>query len=106
MSVERLLRNIGLLAKFLTVKSWCEDDPGSPVALANGDEELSALCGELHFVAEDLRQAERRKRELYAWGTNPAFLAAWRDFEERYYDAVFDVAFVWGVELELVWTAV
>ena len=94
---------VAFLGKFRTVKNWCEDDPGSLVALADGDEKLSALCGELHFVAEELKQAERHKRELYAWGTNPAFLAAWRDFEERYYDAVSDVAVLswlgFGVEL-------
>ena len=55
------------------------------------DEVLREICVKLAKSGQSLRWAEQRRREMFSSPTDPAFIAAWRDFEERYQSVVMDV---------------
>jgi|AntAceMinimDraft_1070359.scaffolds.fasta_scaffold136419_2 hypothetical protein len=68
---------------------WAYLDPDGLFDFAAGDESVSNLCTQLSFAAHFLKMNERRARVLFAPPpVDPAFLAAWRDYEERYETAV------------------
>ncbi|WP_299809797.1 DUF4145 domain-containing protein [uncultured Roseibium sp.] len=77
---------------FNRLKEWFDDAPDLLAKQALGDEEAEKLCARLSQVGFFLTMNERRARSLFTGPVDPAFLAAWRDYEERY-QAV--VAGVW-----------
>jgi hypothetical protein len=83
------------MAIFAKVRAACEDDPGllEVEALGPGNEGLRQLCEHLTGVAIGLQENERRQRELFASPVNPAFIQAWRDYEERYYWKMITISF-------------
>lgn len=72
------------MALFTRLKDWSDDDPQGLFDFAAGDESVRDLCVNLSFAAHFLKMNERRARVLFAAPVDPAFLAAWRDYEERY----------------------
>lgn len=76
------------LSQFAKLKAWCDDDPDSLEAFAKDDESVERLCHELFWSASAIRHALRSARSAYIAPVNPAFKAAWREFEERYDEVV------------------
>lgn len=75
---------IDFMALFTRLKDWSDDDPEGLSDFAAGDESVRDLCAKLSLAAYLLKMNERRARVLFAAPVDPAFLAAWRDYEERY----------------------
>lgn len=69
---------------FARLKLWSDDAPEELADLAATDTSVRDLCTELSFAGRFLKMNERRARELFAAPVDPTFLAAWRDYEERY----------------------
>lgn len=82
---------IEFMALFSRLKLFCDDAPEELADLASSDSSVKDLCLELSFAAHFLKTNERRTRVLFAAPVDPAFLAAWRDYEERYESIVSDV---------------
>jgi len=75
---------IEFMTLFTKLKDWSDDDPEGLFDFAAGDESVRDLCVKLSFAAHFLKMNERRARFLFAAPVDPAFLFAWRDYEERY----------------------
>jgi hypothetical protein len=75
---------VNFLNLYSTLKDWCDDDPDAIFQLAVADKKFKDLCMRVLGAAERLHASERRHRQLFAAPTDPKFLSAWRDFEERY----------------------
>jgi hypothetical protein len=60
------------------------DDPTDILEMAPDDEPFRNLCIDLANIALSLSLAERKHRELFTAPVNPNFVAAWRDYEDRY----------------------
>ena len=75
---------VEFMALFAKLKDWSDDDPEGLFDFAASDESVKELCTKLSFAAHFLKMNERRARVLFAAPVDPAFLAAWRDYEERY----------------------
>lgn len=75
---------IDFMTLFTRLKDWCDDAPDELADLATSDSSVQELCNHLFHAARSLQMNERRARELFATPVDPAFLAAWRDYEERY----------------------
>ena len=73
---------------FAKLKDWSEDDPNSLPDLANTDEAIKTLCLELLKAAGILQKNERGDRELFTAPVDSKFISTWRDFEERFADAL------------------
>lgn len=82
---------VEFMALFAKLKDWSDDDPEGLSDFAASDESVKDLCTKLSFAAHFLRMNERRARVLFAAPVDPAFLASWRDYEERYESTVTDV---------------
>lgn len=72
------------MALFARLKDWSDDDPEGLFDFTASDESVRELCTRLSFAAHFLKMNERRARALFAAPVDPAFLAAWRDYEARY----------------------
>jgi hypothetical protein len=75
---------VRFLALFAKLRDWIDDDPESLGTLAENDESVKKICVELERTALDLRASENRERNLFAAPVDPKFVAAWRDYEQRY----------------------
>jgi hypothetical protein len=75
---------MAFLAAFARLKDWCDDAPETLGSFAAKDSSMRALCVKAYDAARPLREHERRTAEKFALPVNPAFQAAWRDYEERY----------------------
>ena len=84
---------VAFMTLFSRVKDWCDDRPEELSRMADGDEVLSELCEKLWEKANHMKRAERRRRELFASPVDTKFIEAWREFEQRYDRAVWEV--VW-----------
>lgn len=82
---------VKFMALFGRLKDWSDNSPEELADLAANDDSVKELCSNLSFAAHFLEANERRKRTLFAAPVNPAFLSAWRDYEERYASVVSDV---------------
>uniref|UniRef100_UPI004047FBCD hypothetical protein n=2 Tax=Yoonia sp. TaxID=2212373 RepID=UPI004047FBCD len=69
---------------FARLKQWCDDAPDELADFAKTDSSIHDLGISLSFTASFLKMNERRHRALFAAPVDPAFLLAWRDYEERY----------------------
>jgi len=68
------------MAGFQKLRNLVDNAPELIVSEARESNSLRSICIALFDVAYELRSMERGRRELYTSPTNPAFLAAWRDF--------------------------
>lgn len=75
---------VRFLLSYNRLRDIIDDDPAELVALAHDDPTLTDLCIQLGDAALALRLSERRVAELFAAPADPHFVAAWRDYEERY----------------------
>jgi len=75
---------VEFMALFARLKDRCEDSPERLLALAASDSGARTLCIDLSLAVAALRVHERRAHALFAAPVDPAFLASWRDCEERY----------------------
>lgn len=82
---------IEFMTLFARLKHFTDDAPADLADQAASDSSVMDLCTELSFAAESLKKNERRARVLFAAPVDPAFLAAWRDYEERYESLVSDI---------------
>jgi len=88
------------MALFSDLKSALSDQPDKLRSLENTDKKIIALCTQTELAGEVLRTAERRRRTLYASPVDPNFIAAWRDYEQRYARIVSSVS-LWALLGEL-----
>lgn len=79
---------VEFLTLFARLKHWCDDAPEELADFATTDSSVEKLCIQLSFAAKFLKMNERRARALFAAPVDPTFLAAWRDYEERYESVV------------------
>lgn len=79
---------VEFMSQFARLKDWCDDTPLGLAELAKSDSSIKDLCNKVRLAADFLKRNERRRRELFASPVDPAFLKAWRDFEERYVSVV------------------
>lgn len=93
-------KDSGEVIKFMSLlarlKDWLDDSPANLADMAETDPGVRDLCTQLSFAAHFLKMNERRARALFAAPVDPAFVAAWRDYEERYESVV---SGVWLSEL-------
>ena len=75
---------VEFMTLFARLKHWSDDAPEELADLAATDTSAKDLCIQLSFAARFLKMNERRAQALFAAPVDPAFLAAWRDYEERY----------------------
>ena len=75
---------VEFMTLFARLKRWSDDAPEELADLAATDTSAKELCIQLSFAARFLEMNERRAQALFAAPVDPAFLAAWRDYEERY----------------------
>ena len=69
---------------FQKLRDWIDDEPDGLNDLAATDESVEKLCDEVHWAAMFLSMNERRRRNIFAAPADPKFIAAWRDYEDRY----------------------
>jgi len=55
---------------------------------ASKDESIKDLCLKLLKAAGSIQKDERGERELFAAPVDSKFISTWRDFEERFADAL------------------
>ena len=79
---------IKFMTLFARLKHWSDDAPDELEELADNDDSIKALTGEVYLTAWVLKEYEFRGRSLFAAPVDPKFLDAWRDFEDRYADVV------------------
>ena len=75
---------VEFMTLFARLKDWSDDAPDELADLAATDASVKDICDQLGRAAFFLWRKEREQRELFATPVDPAFLAAWRDYEERY----------------------
>ena len=75
---------IEFMTLFARLRDWSDDAPEELAEFAANDDSVKDLCTKLSFSAHFLKMNERRTRALFAAPVDPAFLLAWRDYEERY----------------------
>ncbi len=75
---------VEFMTLFARLKLFSDDAPEDLADQAASDSSVRDLCTQLSFAAHFLKMNERRARLLFAAPVDPAFLAAWRDYEERY----------------------
>lgn len=93
---------VDFMTLFARLKLFCEDAPDELADQAATDSSVDDLCIQLGSAAGILKTYERRAPPLFAAPVDPAFLAAWRDYEERYESVV---SHIWETDLrrELGW---
>src|SRR5947209_4335351 len=98
--MNRVGKDSAEVVKFRTLferlKEWCDDAYDELGDLARTDSSVEDLCTQLYFAARVLKMNERRRRVLFAKPVDPAFITAWRDYEERYEAIVSDI---WATDL-------
>jgi hypothetical protein len=75
---------IEFMTLFSRLKLYSDDAPEGLADQAASDSSVRDLCTQLSLSAHFLKMNERRARVLFAAPVDPAFLAAWRDYEDRY----------------------
>lgn len=75
---------VKFMTLFARLKLYSDDAPEDLSELAANDSSVKDLCIQLSLAAHFLQVNERRARVLFAAPVDPTFLAAWRDYEERY----------------------
>jgi hypothetical protein len=75
---------VEFMTLFARLKDWSDDAPDELADLAATDASVKDLCDKLGHAAFFLWREEQQQRTLFAAPVDPAFLAAWRDYEERY----------------------
>lgn len=85
---------IEFMTLFARLKNWCDDVPEELFDFAKSDSSVKNLCKQLAQAVHVLKRNERRRQVLFATPVDPAFLKAWRDFEERYETVVKDIWFL------------
>jgi hypothetical protein len=79
---------VQFMARFARLKTYVDDDPTDLVSDAIRDESVRDLCADLAWDAITLELSERDDPELFSIGVDPAFIAAWRDYQKRYHGPV------------------
>lgn len=80
---------VKFMTLFTRLKSLSGDTPENIAKLAETDLEI---CTQLSLAAYSLRVNERKSRKLFSAPVDPAFIAAWRDYEKRYESILSDFA--------------
>ncbi len=82
------------MVAFQKLRDLVDDTPELIVSKALENETFEGLCYDVFLAANELRNKEHSRRELYASPTNPAFLAAWQDYNSKYSRPVGQVRYV------------
>lgn len=75
---------VNFMVLFARLKDWSDDAPNELAEFAASDSSVRDLCTKLFFAASSLKMNERRARSLFAAPVDPAFIIAWREYEEHY----------------------
>jgi hypothetical protein len=84
---------VEFMTLFTRLKDWCDDAPDELADLAKTDSSVEDLCSQLFHAANLLRDSEQRGPVLFTGPVDPAFIGAWRDYEQRYETVVSDIEF-------------
>jgi hypothetical protein len=79
---------VNFMRLFAKLREWSDDDPDSLPDVANSDESIKDLCLELLKAAGSLQKTERNDPELFKAPVDSKVISAWRDFEQRFADAL------------------
>jgi hypothetical protein len=83
---------VSFMALFNKLKLYSDDSPADLVDLAASDSSVKRVCEQLNFAAGNLDPQIRAASGFIVFPVNPAFQAAWRDYEKRYASVVSDAA--------------
>jgi hypothetical protein len=95
------------VVKFMSLFASLQDAIGGDHAelmrVIGIDENVKSLCDDVTAAAYPLEMAERSQRRMFATPVDPAFVAAWREYESRYSSLLFQLwmADVLGAPIEL-----
>ncbi len=81
---ELVIQFMALYAKVCDLQDYPDENPIYLYELAADDEQIAKICLDIVDVAGDLSRAERSMPQLFTAPVKPEFIAAWRDYEERY----------------------
>jgi len=82
----------GFMVAFQRLRNLVDSTPEVIAKEALDNRRLRDLCLDVRFCAITLKEKERSRRELFVSSTNPAFIAAWRDYELNYSGPVGEAA--------------
>ena len=82
---------MNFMTLFARLKQWCDDTPQGLAEFAKADSSVNDLGMSVSVAASILKMNEKRHRALFAAPVDPAFLAAWRDYEARYESLLVDL---------------
>src|SRR5271157_4575951 len=75
---------------FQKLRDLIDDDPKGLGELVGNDPGLARFCEELVEAASVIAGGERKRRQLFT-NVDPKFIAAWREYEERYSNPLFQI---------------
>ncbi|MBF0167991.1 MAG: hypothetical protein HQL45_10215 [Alphaproteobacteria bacterium] len=84
---------VNFMTRFEKLKNFSDDAPAGISSIATSDSSVNDLCMKLWFAAQSLKENEQVARSHFAAPVDPAFLAAWRDYEKRYESVISGVLF-------------
>lgn len=76
---------------FQKLRDWIDDDPVGLFKLAEDDQSIKESCIALTWAAFGISNGERKRRRLFASPVSPKFIAAWREYEERYSSVIDEI---------------
>ena len=74
----------GFLVLYRKLVSYCDDEPSHLIEMAQEDSSTEKLCHDLWFLAHSLERAEDPSAVRYAKTVDPAFIKAWRSYQDRF----------------------
>jgi hypothetical protein len=80
------------MVAFQRLRNLVDSTPEVIAKEALDNRRLRDLCLDVRFCAITLKEKERSRRELFVSSTNPAFIAAWPDYEFSYSGPVGEAA--------------
>jgi len=76
---------------FARLREWSEDDPAGLRELARTDEGIQELGLSILRAAGRIQRSEQAGRDLFTGPVDAIFISEWRDFEERFTQALLDI---------------
>jgi len=83
---------IQFMTTFAELKVRMADDTKSLAELSSIDDNMHDLCEQLYAIANEIRFSEYQANQAFSAPTGPKFVEAWRDYETRYEQQLFEIA--------------
>jgi hypothetical protein len=82
---------VNFMRLFTRLKDWCDNDPESLAESSQNDDGLKRLCIGVLLAAYTLTIREQSQRHLFAAPVDPTFLAARRNYQDRFERSLFRI---------------